>query len=814
MVELLFSDDVGKDEWPDKEILTLEFGSKAVGLTAIPKHWTPPYAILTANATARAAECGFDTSILSVKELARLHGIASQTGHLYVRSSVVGETIWDRGTYESILVAANHSDFNTTLVQAIKAVAASAPNRKVGIVFQSYIRPRAKGEFGNLISVSKTRDHWELSSETANSISRTRLNTQRDEAADAQRPLKIKSGVQRERLFGSIAAWLNNVFMRGKPQRLNCEWLADHHRIYIVQIDEEEEDFHGFNPFQLRVEPTHQPLAATGTYLRYPACDAFIQWDKLVVLSELWEENALHKPTLFYVEFSNLPVTNDSVALETLSADFENLIGPNQIIVRTSIKAGAEKLANLPRTEGKSPAEAAKWCLETRDRLLGETCDITQFAFVAHRFIAARAAAWVKADPADPNVEIHSLWGLPDALQYCAYDIWEVHIPTEIATEYPDYKSHMLISNEAGDWEYVRVKNEYGRSLSIGRREATELATRTAAIAARIGQACHVMWFVGCVGKDGQRFSIPWYWTNAHETSQNLDRSNYKIFFVEDTADLDRFRALPGSKERYAFSLSPNDQNSMRDMKFIGAVGAAAKELQVPVILAGSPLAHAYFELRRRGCAIISLGEKEHTRIRRNSSFGKIVRDKIPARIAQQGEIGLTRQIPNEIKKRFLISKLLEEALEVRGADNFAAMRIELADLLEVVRALAAAENISFSDVIAAADEKRAKAGGFDEGLVLLQTGLAGGSRTSFGTGERNTAQVLSRKISDNSYELPFTFFGFLELDQSRSLRFDGLGVRLDIVLKSDRIELSVSREAEQLELPLDLILQAYEEEN
>ncbi|MEO6782722.1 MAG: hypothetical protein ABI196_17790, partial [Bradyrhizobium sp.] len=67
------------------------------------------------------------------------------------------------------------------------------------------------------------------------------------------------------------------------------------------------------------------------------------------------------------------------------------------------------------------------------------------------------------------------LWGLPDALQYCPYDIWEVHVPTNVATEFTDYKSNMLIARDNGEWEYVRIKNKLGRSLSIGRREAIEI---------------------------------------------------------------------------------------------------------------------------------------------------------------------------------------------------------------------------------------------------------------------------------------------------------------------------------------------------
>lgn len=454
----------------------------------------------------------------------------------------------------------------------------------------------------------------------------------------------------------------------------------------------------------------------------------------------------------------------------------------------------------------------AKWCLETRDEFAGEHGSIDQFAFVAHRFIAARASAWVRAEPGNPVVEINSLWGLPDALQYCPYDIWEVHLPTEVATEYTEYKSHMLIAREDGGWEYVRVKNEFGRSLSIGRREAMDLAVRTAAIAERLGEACHVMWFVVCVDQEGCQFNIPWYWTKAHDAEKNLDRSNYQVFAIVDRADLEAFKSLPGSKARYALELMPTDLDLMRDMKFIGAVGATAKDLGVPVILAGSTLAHAYFALTREGCTVVARGEKEHSRVRRNTTFGKMVRDKIPARIAQRREAGVTRKIPRGLKKNFLTSKLLEEALEVRNAQTPDEKRIELADLYEVVRALALTEGVSMEEIVAAADEKKAKAGGFDEGLVLVQTAILGRNHEAIQDRDGQLTQVLARKLSGSIYELPFTFFGFMELDQPRSLVFEDPGIRLDVTLKSDRIELRALREAEQLELPLDLTVSQDEE--
>lgn len=432
---------------------------------------------------------------------------------------------------------------------------------------------------------------------------------------------------------------------------------------------------------------------------------------------------------------------------------------------------------------------------------------LEDLAFVAHRFIAAHASAWVRAEPGNPLVEIHSLWGLPDALQYCAYDIWEVHVPTETATEYPDYKSHMLIAREEGGWNYVRIENAFGRSLSIGRREALDLATRTAAIADRLGEPCHVMWFVGCVAPDGAKFNIPWYWTKAHATEKNSDRTNYQVISVASHADLEAFKKRTGSMTRFALEVIPNNQNLMRDMNFIREIGVAAKAAGIPVILSGSTLAHAYFELNRQGCVVVARGEKEHSRVRRNTFLGKIVRDKIPGRIAERQEAEITRRIPVSLKKGFLTSKLLEEALEVRNAQTPDEKRTELGDLLEVVRALIKSEGFTFEEVITEADRKKQKAGGFDQGLVLMQTGILGRDRQLMADNDRPPTQVLARRTSPDTYELPFTFFGFMDLDQPRSLVFEDFGVRIDLALRNDKIEMQISRNAEQLELPLDMEL-------
>ena len=547
--------------------------------------------------------------------------------------------------------------------------------------------------------------------------------------------------------------------------------------------------------------PTTRPAASSGHYLKLADESALKLWDKLKVLVELWESGIAHRPTLFFLPMASLPARANSAALLALEDDFRTLIGPAGIVVRTSVRAGRAKIPNLPRTECLTPEAAAAWCMAAAEEL-SLNHNPSDLSFVAHRFMAARASAWVRAEPSNPIVEINALWGLPDALQYCPYDIWEVHVPTGLATDYPDYKSDMLISRSDGSWQYVRVKNELARGNSIRSVEAKEIAGRSKTIAERLGRACHIMWFVGCLDVHNKKFNVPWYWTEAHVAERNNDRTTYRIITVSDRASLERFTALEGSRSRQALALRPSNLDLMRDNDFIVAVGTAAKAAVVPIILSGSTLAHAYYQLRKLDCTIVTPSEKEHLRVRRSVDLGKLVRDKIPAKIAARHEAKVTRKITGNLRLGFLISKLLEEVLEVREATEPAQKAEEMADLFEVFRAIADVEGVSFELIRETADQKKLKSGGFDEGLVLLRTGIAASDHSSVADWERAIGAVLADQASGDVVEIPFSFFGFMKIDQMRSVYFERLNLRLDIVLRPDRPELELVRSAEQLGLP------------
>lgn len=102
----------------------------------------------------------------------------------------------------------------------------------------------------------------------------------------------------------------------------------------------------------------------------------------------------------------------------------------------------------------------------------------------------------------------------------------------------------------------------------------------------------------------------------------------------------------------------------------------------------------------------------------------KLVRDKIPAIIEASGDVPVTRILKQDEYREALVAKLTEEAEELRAAapDN----RIdELADLQEVLDALAYSYGYSRAEVDFVASIKRHKRGAFKERVYLESTGPA-----------------------------------------------------------------------------------------
>ncbi|MGC9525410.1 MAG: nucleoside triphosphate pyrophosphohydrolase [Limnospira sp.] len=101
--------------------------------------------------------------------------------------------------------------------------------------------------------------------------------------------------------------------------------------------------------------------------------------------------------------------------------------------------------------------------------------------------------------------------------------------------------------------------------------------------------------------------------------------------------------------------------------------------------------------------------------------YNKLVRDRIPEIIQKAGCQCETQILSDSEYRHALRNKLLEEAEEVRTAEN-SKLREELADLLEVVEALMESHGISAEDIRLERDRKRAERGGFERKILLLWT--------------------------------------------------------------------------------------------
>lgn len=99
-------------------------------------------------------------------------------------------------------------------------------------------------------------------------------------------------------------------------------------------------------------------------------------------------------------------------------------------------------------------------------------------------------------------------------------------------------------------------------------------------------------------------------------------------------------------------------------------------------------------------------------------AYHKLVRDQIPGIIAADGGRPVTRVLDHADYEAALRKKLLEEAHEAQAASD-GQLASELADVLEVLKALASAHDMSWEDVMSEASHKRAERGGFANRIFL-----------------------------------------------------------------------------------------------
>ena len=99
--------------------------------------------------------------------------------------------------------------------------------------------------------------------------------------------------------------------------------------------------------------------------------------------------------------------------------------------------------------------------------------------------------------------------------------------------------------------------------------------------------------------------------------------------------------------------------------------------------------------------------------------YDKLVRDKIPEIIEANGEKPITRILGDDEYWEYLLKKDQEELEEVREASSLLERKKELADKLELVRAMAIYNGFSLEDILEDANQKEQKNGEFSKRILL-----------------------------------------------------------------------------------------------
>lgn len=98
--------------------------------------------------------------------------------------------------------------------------------------------------------------------------------------------------------------------------------------------------------------------------------------------------------------------------------------------------------------------------------------------------------------------------------------------------------------------------------------------------------------------------------------------------------------------------------------------------------------------------------------------YDKLVRDRIPEIIESSGNKCDIEVVSDEVALDYLYKKLNEEVSELIEDKNLE----EIADVMEVLFAIASKYGYSEKDVLDKRDEKKSARGGFENNLVLKST--------------------------------------------------------------------------------------------
>jgi predicted house-cleaning noncanonical NTP pyrophosphatase (MazG superfamily) len=397
------------------------------------------------------------------------------------------------------------------------------------------------------------------------------------------------------------------------------------------------------------------------------------------------------------------------------------------IVIRTDTDKthGHQKLF-LPRTDAITSVDNAVYFIQDTLRTFAkESVPFEDICFLLHRLIPAHSGAYAFARPARHNVRIDTLWGSPDGLNYYAHDSFQVDIErAKIVRRKIRCKTHYIDLDSEGRWIEMASGHPWDWTSSATDDDLVAMAVAARKIATRMDQPVAVMFFVGVDSRTGLPSCLPWFIHPNVVPDVDHERAGIRLsgrrISVVTEADLEAIEhSLSAYQKGCNIRLRPVPA-LLRSTPFLRRVAEVANRTQSAVELEGSILSHAYYVLKRDGVRLRTVEPLNEPIERRR--FGKLVRGLIPLRILSHGEEAKTIRVSKFELISLLKAKAIEEGHELFWETDPDAMLDEMADLLEVIESTCRIMDRSPEDLRRLAERKRVERGGFDEGIVLVET--------------------------------------------------------------------------------------------
>ena len=271
-----------------------------------------------------------------------------------------------------------------------------------------------------------------------------------------------------------------------RKTRRHLEWVWDGECLWIVQNDEAPEQ-KGASP-EPHLPPSTRPVQVKRLRLFRPFTAKASLWQKLQCVCD-FKSAGLPTAQLFVLKGkSALLLLAKGRTPKRLRSDLAELTA-SPLIIRSDIR-GETTLFAKHTTGLTNPSVALDFLKRTTREFVASGVKPDHICFIAHRFIPASASAFSLARPASPRVRIDALWGLPDGLEFCPHDSFEIDSRSGIKlAKRIRYKPKFLAVLPSEDWSIEELGAPWDWKAALDDDTLREIAKRKCATCEETAEA-------------------------------------------------------------------------------------------------------------------------------------------------------------------------------------------------------------------------------------------------------------------------------------------------------------------------------------